>query len=62
MMTSVYAVIAGIDYEGEVFDTLRLFDCKSSANAYAAHLDEDYDYVKVELRGICMESALLCAA
>ena len=62
MMTSVYAVIAGIDYEGEVFDTLRLFDCKSSANAYAAHLEQDYDYVKVELRGICMESALLCAA
>jgi hypothetical protein len=62
MMTSVYAVIAGIDYEGEVFDTLRLFDCKSSADAYAAHLEQDYDYVKVELRGICMESALLCAA
>ena len=62
MMTSVYAVIAGIDYEGEVFDTLRLFDCKSSANAYAAHLEDNYDYVKVELRGICMESALLCAA
>jgi len=62
MMTSVYAVIAGIDYEGEVFDTLRLFDCKSSADAYAAHLDQDYDYVKVELRDVCMESALLCAA
>jgi hypothetical protein len=62
MMTSVYAVIAGIDYEGEVFDTLRLFDCKSSADAYAAHLEDNHDYVKVELRGICMESALLCAA
>ena len=62
MNPGCYAVIAGIDYEGEVFDTLRLFDCKSSADAYAAHLDQDYDYVKVELRGICMESALLCAA
>ena len=62
MNPGCYAVIAGIDYEGEVFDTLRLFDCKSSANAYAAHLEDNYDYVKVELREICMESALLCAA
>ena len=62
MMTSVYTVIAGIDYEGEVFDTLRLFDCKSSANAYAAHLEDNYDYALIKLREICMESALLCAA
>jgi len=62
MMTSVYTVIAGIDYEGEVFDTLRLFDCKSSANAYAAHLEDNYDYALIKLRDVCMESALLCAA
>ena len=62
MNPGCYAVIAGIDYEGEVFDTLRLFDCKSSANAYAAHLEDNYDYALIKLRDVCMESALLCAA
>jgi hypothetical protein len=61
MPTATIAVIAGFDFEGEVFHTLRLFDCKSTADAYAKHLEEDYDYVLTELRGICMESAL-CAA
>ena len=57
----VYAVIAGADYEGEVFDTLRLFDCKSAAEAYKADLEEQYDYALMETREVCMES-LLCAA
>ena len=57
----VYAVIAGIDYEGEVFDTLRLFDCLSTAEAYKADLEAEYDYALMELREMCMES-LLCAA
>ena len=57
----VYAVIAGIDYEGEVFDTLRLFDCKSTAEAYKADLEAQYDYAEMETREVCMESAL-CAA
>ena len=57
----VYAVIAGIDYEGEVFDTLRLFDCKSTAEAYKADLEAQYDYALMETREVCLESAL-CAA
>lgn len=56
----VYAVIAGTDYEREDFNTLRLFDCKSTAQAYAEHLEEQLgtDYVLIEDREICMESAL----
>jgi hypothetical protein len=54
-------VIAGIDYEGEVFSTLRLFDCFSTADAYLKHLDAEYDYALMETREVCMESAL-CAA
>ena len=54
----VYAVIAGIDYEGEVFDTLRLFDCKSAAEAYEAELDANYDYTLMEAREVIMQSAI----
>ena len=59
----VYAVIAGADYEGEVFDTLRLFDCLSAADAYAKQLYKQLgvDYVLMETREVCLESAL-CAA
>ena len=60
MNQKVYAVIAGANYEGEIFSTLRLFDCKSTAQAYAEHLEEQLgsDYVLIEDREICMESAL----
>jgi cephalosporin-C deacetylase-like acetyl esterase len=54
----VYAVIAGIDYEGEVFDTLRLFDCLSAAEAYKADLEAQYDYALMETREVCMESLI----
>ncbi len=59
----VYAVIAGADYEGEDFTSLRLFDCKSAADAYAKELEGQLgvDYVLVETREVCLESAL-CAA
>jgi hypothetical protein len=59
----VYAVIAGADYEGQDFGTLRLFDCRSAADAYAHELEQQIavDYVLVETREVCMESAL-CAA
>lgn len=59
----VYAVIGGFDYEGESFNTLRLFDCKSSAEAYQEHLtvDEGYDYALMDVREVSYESAL-CAA
>ena len=59
----VYAVIAGADYEGEDFNTLRLFDCRSTAQAYADHLEQEIcvDYVLVEEREVCFESALATA-
>jgi hypothetical protein len=59
----VYAVIGGWDYEGEYFHSLRLFDCKSSAEEYKEFLTEDdgFDYTKMETREVCMESALATA-
>ena len=59
----VYAVIAGADYEGEDFDTLRLFDCRSAADAYAQELQKQFgvDYTLIEEREVCMESALATA-
>jgi len=56
----VYAVIAGADYEGESFDTLRLFDCRSSAEAYGKQLETQIavDYVLIEEREVCFESAI----
>jgi hypothetical protein len=61
MNQKVYAVIAGADYEGEDFSTLRLFDCKSTAQEYAEHLEQEMavDYVLMETRTVCMESALV---
>ena len=58
-MTKVYAVIGGWNYEGEHFDSLCLFDCKSAAEAYAQKLEEgDYEYALIETRTINMESAI----
>jgi hypothetical protein len=59
----VYAVIAGADYEGQDFDSLRLFDCRSAADAYAKELEGQIcvDYVLTEEREVCLQSAL-CAA
>jgi len=56
----VYAVIAGVDYEGEIFNTLRLFDCRSSAEAYGKQLEQELgcDYVLIEEREVCFESAI----
>ena len=54
----VYAVIGGWDYEGEHFDSLRLFDCRSAADLYRQELEIDlgYDYALMEVREVCMES------
>jgi len=56
----VYAVIAGADYEGEDFNTLRLFDCRSSAEAYGKQLEKELcvDYVLIEEREVSFESAI----
>ena len=63
-ITKVYAVIGGFDYEGEDFKSLRLFDCFSTANAYRVYLEEQegYDYSKMDVREVNIESALMCAA
>ena len=52
--TKVYAVIGGIDYEGENFDSLRLFDCKSSAEKYQNQLTEveGFDYALLKIRTV----------
>jgi hypothetical protein len=54
----VYAVIGGIDYEGENFKSLRLFDCFSTATAYMHHLEEveGFDYAILETREVTLES------
>lgn len=57
----VYAVIAGAEYEGESFNSLRLFDCKSAADAYAKELEQQIcvDYVLIEKREVSYESAIV---
>ncbi len=59
----VYAVIAGTDYEGQDFSTLRLFDCRSAAEDYELELQQQIcvDYTLLEVREVCMESALATA-
>ena len=59
-ISKVYAVIGGIDYEGEDFKSLRLFDCFSAADAYLKHLEEEegYDYSVMETREVIMESLI----
>lgn len=48
--TQVYAVIAGVDYGGEQFHTLKLFKNENDAYKYKEELK--YDYVVIELREI----------
>ena len=58
----VYSVIGGWYYEGTCFESLRLFDCKSTAEAYQHELQVGlYDYALLELREVCLESALATA-
>ena len=53
------AVIGGTDYEGEAFRTLRLFDCQSTADLYKAKLQQDYDYVLMEVQEISQYSVMM---
>ncbi len=57
----VYAVIGGWHYEGEHFESLRLFDCKSAAEKYQEFLtkEDGFDYVLSGVREVCMESAIV---
>ena len=53
----VYAVVGGWDYEGTDFDSLRLFDCRSTAEEYELELQRGlYDYSRLEVREVCMQS------
>jgi len=49
-----YAVIGGWNYEGESFDSLRLFDRLSEDTAYAKVLTENegYDYFLMNTREV----------
>jgi len=60
VILKVYAVIAGADYEGQDFDTLRLFDCKSAAEDYELELQKQFgvDYTLIEVREVCMKSTI----
>ena len=53
------AVIGGFDHEGESFHTLRLFDCQSTADLYKAKLQQEYDYVLMDIRNVCQYSAMM---
>ena len=57
--TKCIAVIGGTDYEGEAFQTLRLFDCQSTADLYKAKLQQDYDYVMMDVREVSQYSAMM---
>ena len=59
-MMQVYVVIGGYDYEGCNFDSLKLFDCKSAAEEYRGHLQDqwNYDYVHLDIKSINLESKI----
>ena len=56
----VYVVIGGHDYEGEDFNSLKLFDCKSAAEDYKNQLQDEwnYDYVYLEIKSVEMHSMI----
>lgn len=62
-MNQVIAVIGGYQYEGEDFNSLKLFDCKSAAEEYKNHLEDEwgYDYVLMEVKTVDMNSAIAVA-
>ena len=53
------AVIGGIDYEGEAFRTLRLFDCQSTADAYKEEIKDDFEYVLMKILPVSQYSAMM---
>ena len=59
IQTKCIAVIGGTDYEGEAFQTLRLFDCQSTADLYKVKLQQDYDYVMMDVREVSQYSAMM---
>ena len=59
IQTKCIAVIGGTDYEGESFDSLRLFDCQSTADLYKAKLQQDFDYVLMKVKDVSQYSAMM---
>jgi hypothetical protein len=50
MVMKVYSVIGGNDFEGEDFDSLKIFMSESSALDYKIKLiEEKFDYVEMVL-------------
>ena len=55
----VYMVMGGWEFEGHDGDGMRLFDCKSAAEAYRDELKEyGYDYIDLKVMDVCMKSAI----
>ena len=55
----VWMVMGGWDYEGFSGDSLRLFDCKSAAEAYRDELKEfGYHYIDCKVMPVVMDSAI----
>jgi hypothetical protein len=56
----VYVVIGGYGAYGGEMDSLRLFDCRSTAVAYHKELTEveGYDYALMREQDVIMESAI----
>jgi len=53
MVMKVYSVIGGNDYEGEYFDSMKIFMSESSALDYKIKLiEEKFDYVLIEVREV----------
>ena len=59
IQTKCIAVIGGTDYEGESFDSLRLFDCQSTADLYKAELEREFDYVLTRVLPVSQYSAMM---
>ena len=54
------AVIGGWDHAGEYFDSLRLFDCQSTAEEYKAELErEEFDYVLMKVLPVSQYSVMM---
>jgi hypothetical protein len=55
----VYAVIGGWDYEGQDFNSMKLFDCHSAAESYYKELTEGFhDYALIQVREVEMQSMI----
>ena len=46
-------------YEGECFDSLRLFDCQSTADAYKEEIKDDFEYVLMKVLPISQYSIVM---